>query len=477
MFYVALSGVFTPGNKVGVDMDMKICGSWLLGLIYLLMSSMLGASTLKEIAVESAAKYLFEGKVCGVVDEMAFLRRLSERQECEDSFHIVDIGKLADQLELWRQCLPRVTPHYAIKVNHDPIIVAILARLGMGFDCASQDEISQVLNLNVAPSQIIFAHPRKSITAIKYAVKAGIKLMTFDSIEELEKMLTFAPEGKYLLRIAVDDKHSAFPLSAKFGVSLPEARRILDEALSKNAPVIGIAFHVGSNCKHAESYKNAILNAAELFKYAADEWDVHFTFLDLGGGWPGNDTPAFKNISTVVAETIENYFDNTVTCIAEPGRYFVSQTTIGVMRILGKSSYILQDGGKRFAYYLSNGAYGSFLCSLFCRTEMTEAEWNFQPLFSPIDSKNLYSSLLWGPTCDSYDKLYDEIFLPELQSGDFIYTKNVGAYTYSMETRFNKITASKPYYIYKVNSARGPHGDPKGFEDMQKIVNVQKLLF
>lgn len=437
-------------------MDVKIYGNMrlgllgLLGLIYLLMNSILCNASLQEIAVKSAANYLFGEKVYGVADEMVFLRALSECPECEDSFHIVDIGKLADQLELWQRYLPRVTPHYAVKVNHDPIVVAALAGLGIGFDCASQDEIGQILNLNVAPSQIVFAHPRKSITAIKYAVKAGIKLMTFDSTEELDKMLTFAPQGRYLLRIAVEDSHSAFPLSAKFGASLVEARRILDEALAKGAPLIGIAFHVGSNCKHVESYKNAILSAVELFKYAADKWDVHFTVLDLGGGWPGNDNMNFKEIAKVVSETIDNHFDTTVSCIAEPGRYFVAQSTIGVMKILGKSSCVLKDGGKRFAYYLSNGAYGSFLCSLYCKTEQIEAGWDFQPLFSPLDSQNRYSSLLWGPTCDSYDKLYDEIFLPELQSGDFLYTKNVGAYTYSMETRFNKITASKPYYIYKI---------------------------
>lgn len=35
-------------------------------------------------------------------------------------------------------------PFYAVKCNNDPVMLALLARLGCGFDCASKAEIDAV---------------------------------------------------------------------------------------------------------------------------------------------------------------------------------------------------------------------------------------------------------------------------------------------------------------------------------------------
>lgn len=429
-------------------MRTKMLLCWLLEVLISVHGTLVASSSMWEIAIDRASAQLPVGEKLHVVtDAMEFLRTKSQSEECEDSFHTVDIGTLVSHLQLWQKHLPRVTPHYAIKTNHDAIVVATLAGLGVGFDCASYNELKQVLDLGVDPAQIIFAHPRKPITSLKYAQSKGVQLMTFDSVEELEKMLTFAPEGHYLLRIATEEGHSNFlPLSSKFGASLAEARQILDAALCKNAPVVGVAFHVGSNTSQPEPYRRAILDAAELFNYAAEKWDVRFSVLDLGGGWPGNDDIAFEAIAKAVNETIDSHFDADVTCMAEPGRYFAGSTTVAAMRIVGKTSTLLSTGNKKFSYYLSNGAYGLFICNLYC-SEGADAGWNFQPLSAPKDPQTLYPTRLWGPTCDSYDKIGDDFMLPELQSGDFIYTENIGAYAYSLQTAFNGITPSKPYYI------------------------------
>lgn len=49
----------------------------------------------------------------------------------------------------------------AIKSNPDMAIVRTLAMLGAGFDCASKQEIEQVLSIGVSPKRIIFANPTK----------------------------------------------------------------------------------------------------------------------------------------------------------------------------------------------------------------------------------------------------------------------------------------------------------------------------
>lgn len=59
------------------------------------------------------------------------------------------------------QAFPRVNPFYAVKCNPNPAIIAMLAALGAGFDCASEAEVELVLSAGVTQEQIIYAHPCK----------------------------------------------------------------------------------------------------------------------------------------------------------------------------------------------------------------------------------------------------------------------------------------------------------------------------
>jgi ornithine decarboxylase len=398
-----------------------------------------------EIAIRAAQDHLSKDACKTVHDKFQFLNELSNHPSCVDTFHVVDVGVLANRLSLWQQYLPDVVPHYAVKTNSDLVITQVLAALGTGFDCASEKEIAQILAQGVHPSKIVFAHPRKPNSSILYAKKNGVNLFTFDSIEELDKILNIYPEANLLLRIKTDDSHSIIKLSNKFGATLEESYEILATGFSRNARIVGIAFHVGSNCTHLESYRKAILDAAELFRYSKNYWDKGFSLLDLGGGWPGTNDESFVEIAQAVNELIHTHFSLQTRFIAEPGRYFAAKTTTLAMKVIGKKR-LNQEA--KIAYYLSNGVYGFFMSSLYYEYNsekiLTEG-WKIKPLVA--NSNSLYPSLLWGPTCDSGDKILDEIFLPEVETGDFLTVENLGAYSKSLETFFNGIAPSKAYYI------------------------------
>ena len=55
----------------------------------------------------------------------------------------------------------------AVKCNDDPVLLQTLAALGAGFDCASKQEITTILNLGVDPSRIIYANPCKQKSHIR----------------------------------------------------------------------------------------------------------------------------------------------------------------------------------------------------------------------------------------------------------------------------------------------------------------------
>lgn len=380
-------------------------------------------------------------------DKFDLIEELCKDPSIEDTFHIVDIGVLAERFAFWQQQLPNVTPYYAVKTNNDKVIASVLGSLGAGFDCASKNEIVEIISLGIDPSRIIFAHPRKTLSAIAYAKEQGVDLLTIDSIEELDKLLELYPEANILLRIKTDDSLSSSQLSQKFGATLEEAYEILDSGFSRNARIIGIAFHVGSNCLHLGSYRKALADASHLFQYSREQWGKELSLLDLGGGWPGTDDPSFIKIAGLIQSLLPAYFSPQTKFIAEPGRFFAARTTTLVMKVLGKKKLPEEN---KIAYYLSNGVFGFFISSLYYdynKEKILSEGWVFTHLASRLCAAPLHPTLLWGPTCDSGDKIIDEILLPEMQTGDFLAVENMGAYTYSLETSFNGIPLSKPYYI------------------------------
>lgn len=407
-------------------------------------------NTAHENAIQSVQKLLVKDHLHIVKNKYDFINDLCSSPNCEDSFHIVDVGIIADRFSLWQENLPSIVPYYAVKTNNDYIMTSVLASLGVGFDCASKNEIEQIKSHGIDPSRIIFAHPRKPASAIHYAKETGVNLLTFDSIEELHKLLKLYPEANLVLRIKTDDAMSVSPLSQKFGATLSESYKILDEGFSNGAQIIGIAFHVGSNCTHLESYQKAILDAADLFQYSYERWNKKLSLLDLGGGWPGTDDQSFIKIAQLVNELLPIYFPKETKYIAEPGRFFASQTTTLIMKVLGKKK--LEEENK-IQYYLTNGAFGFFISSIYFnhnQEKISTEGWVFKPLSKKNQSNHLFQTLLWGPTCDSEDKIVDGILLPEMEADDFLAVENAGSYTKSLETAFNGIPLSKPHYICEI---------------------------
>lgn len=390
-----------------------------------------------------------------VVTEVdSYLLELSKREDIEDSFHVMNLSRVVDRYLLWKHYLPNIIPYFAVKVNNDPFLLRTLDKLGINFDCASENEIRCILDLGISHDRIVFAHPRKSNIGLKIAKKNSIKLMTFDSIEELNKIVRIYPEAELLLRIKTDDDHSLNALSKKFGASETECLIILDEAFSLNANVVGVAFHVGSNCSDIHSYEKAIKDASILFNYCESKWNKKLSILDLGGGWPGLDEEFFVKIAKRVTELTSDLFDESVELIAEPGRFFCTPVTKACLRIIGKNIDLSQEK-KRIAYFLSNGVYGFFISSIYYGYDLNKIlceNWSFRPLVTKSEwdcDSDLYSSLLWGPTCDAGDKILDAIELPEMNSNDFLVVENIGAYSNVLQTKFNDITPSKPYYVFE----------------------------
>jgi len=98
--------------------------------------------------------------------QMDSIKHYLDQREEDDAFYLVDLNKIVDQFKLWKQHLSRVEPFYAVKCNPNPLILKVLAALGVGFDVASKAEIQSVLCNQVDTSRLVYANPVKDVSSL-----------------------------------------------------------------------------------------------------------------------------------------------------------------------------------------------------------------------------------------------------------------------------------------------------------------------
>jgi ornithine decarboxylase len=332
-----------------------------------------------------------------------------------------------------------------MKCNPNPAFLRVLASLGAGFDCASKEEIRMARETGVPSAKLIYANPCKAPLHIKKAKQEGVKMMTFDNVDELRKIHQYYPEAELVLRILPDDSHSLMKFGSKFGAASDSWETLYAEAKRLQLNVIGVSFHVGSGCFDAIAYEHALKLARSAFDLA-DRYGFEMTLLDIGGGFPGsshNVSVTFPEIAAVLRPLLDELFPDSVRVIAEPGRYFAEPTMTFVSRIHSKRTYI-EEGARAFKYYIHDGVYGAFNCIMFDHAK-PEAHLVF-PSVNHLNQAE-YKSTVFGPTCDSIDKIVFGQMLPELEVGQWLFFPNMGAYTTAAASTFNGFQPPQQFYV------------------------------
>jgi ornithine decarboxylase len=379
---------------------------------------------------------LFEEGCNSIIDVIG---KFIENNDDDSAFYIVNIKKIVEQYEKWSEHLPRVKPFYAVKCNPNPVITKLLNGFNIGFDCASKNEISQIISQGTKPEDVIFANPCKASGQIKFARSEDVDLMTFDDVHELYKIKLYHPHAKLVLRIAVDESKSMCKFNCKFGANQSEIKNILNIAKSLELNIVGVSFHVGSNCLDAKTYYTALEDVKKVFIIAGEN-GFSFNLVDIGGGFPGYDKEGevtFEEMAEQINKGIDDFFpEEGIEFIAEPGRYFVCSSHTLVTNIIGKKK--LCD---KFTYYLNDGIYGSFNCVYFD---------NAKPVIMPYNERDgkQYESTVFGPTCDSIDIISESCQLPDLAIGEWVYVENFGAYTSAAASTFNGFQQTRCVYCF-----------------------------
>ncbi len=337
----------------------------------------------------------------------------------------IDLARVETAYRRLSDSLGGAALYYAVKANPNPAIIARLDRLGARFDVASRGEIARCLGLGVAPERLSFGNTIKRAADIAYAHEAGVDVFAFDAEEELEKIAAHAPGARVFCRLLIESSSADWPLSRKFGCAPDMAVALLARAAELGLRPVGISFHVGSQMRDPSGWREALAQAASVWRRAQLR-GLRLETLNIGGGFPAayaEGAPPIGFYGARIREEIAAAFGGQAPAIvAEPGRGLVGDAGVIEAEVLLVSRKSAGDATRWV--YLDIGKFGGLAETM---DEMIRYR-----LLTARDGGAVGPCVLAGPTCDSADVLYerDPVMLPlDLRAGDRVLVPATGAYT------------------------------------------------
>jgi diaminopimelate decarboxylase len=326
--------------------------------------------------------------------------------------------------------------HYAVKANHNPRILKIIAGYGFGADCVSWNEIAAAISAGFNPSEIVFAGVGKSDKEIREAIRAEIFCFNCESIPEMEVIDQLAAEQGRKVRIALRinplvDAHTHKYITtgieeSKFGLHTWELEDVLKKLTElKNISLTGMHFHIGSQITKMSVFQSLCTHINELQEWFTSH-NVDLEVINVGGGlgidYENPDKPPrFREYFSLLKEFIRLKPGQTLHL--EPGRAVVGQCGSLISEVL----YIKKGVNTIFAIIDAG-------MTDLIRPALYQAHHKIENLTS--DGKLLKYDVV-GPVCESSDTFAKFLELPEAKRGDILAIRSAGAYGEAMASRYN----------------------------------------
>ena len=318
---------------------------------------------------------------------------------------------------------------YAVKSNPDEMVIDNLVAAGIrGFDVASPVEIALMRRWEpgAAPHD---ADPLRASHEIAFAVAQRVDSYSVDSRSELQKLIELVPAAgtEITVRFKLPVEGAAYNFGAKFGATVEAAADLL-KVVDQAGFIPSLTFHPGTQCTDPAAWDSYIRAAAEICRLAG----VRARRLNVGGGFPSHrvsgELPQLEAIFALIDRVATEAFGaDRPALVCEPGRGLVAESMVSAARVKA-----VRDGAHVF---LNDGTYG-------CMDELPlTGVISRMVVMSPEGQKRTGAPVprvIFGPTCDSVDRLPGEIPLPsDIAEGDYLLIEGMGAYSTATNTPFN----------------------------------------
>jgi diaminopimelate decarboxylase len=334
-------------------------------------------------------------------------------------------------------------PQYACKCNSNLEVLRIVREEGFEFDASSIGEIILGLLADFEPEQITFTNLYKTEQDIYFASEVGVKAITMDSMEEVDKTIALAEKGQkkipIMLRVNPMIQNGKYNTTTqKYGIPYKYMIKAINKVLkSEHILLKGFHFH-GSNSGNPKNHILALSKIMNLVRYVHKK-GVTIELLDLGGGFP-SEAPKYNSGKYFDADEFapkflkffnkifEKYGIEKPTLIFEPGKSMVATAGIGIMKIVG-----IKDLGKKYSVITDASTY-----SVFPDILIAKCSYEILPA-TKMHQRRTQKYEVVGSTCDCLDVIEDNEKLPWLEENDLLSVMDCGAYSYVMSSNFNNL--------------------------------------
>jgi len=325
---------------------------------------------------------------------------------------------------------------YSVKANSNLAVLALLAKLGAGFDIVSGGELARVLAAGGEPRKILFSGVGKTEDEIAYALESGILCLNLESEGELQRVAQVAGRcGKrapIAFRINPDVDAKTHPYistglkQSKFGVPHADAERIYREASRlPQVEVVGIGCHIGSLMTGAGPFIDATARILALTT-RLERAGIGLAHIDLGGGFGiryRDEAPA--PIGEFVDGALGVLAGRKEKLIVDPGRSIVGSAGALITRV----EYVKPGEAKSFL--VVDAAMNDLL-----RPALYGAWHEILPVREQDEAAATGVYDIVGPVCESADFLAKDRALAA-RPGDLLAVMSAGAYAMAMSSNYN----------------------------------------
>ena len=331
-------------------------------------------------------------------------------------------------------------PHhicFAVKANGNLAVLQVLERLGAGFDIVSGGELARVLAAGGRASDVVFSGVGKSSDEIAKALTAGVRILSIESGEELERVnavaLSLGRKAPIGIRINPDVDPNTHPYIAtglrenKFGVPAADAPALYQKANAMaGIEVVGIGCHIGSQLTEIAPFCDAVERVLDVVDTLAQD-DIVLSHLDLGGGvgirYSDETPPDPKDyVQAILAILKRRNCDLAVTL--EPGRAIAGNAGV----LLSSVEYIKSGPEKDFV--IVDAAMNDLL-----RPALYQA-WHEVVRADRGPDREMHTCDVVGPVCETGDFIARDRQLA-VAPGDLVAVRSVGAYGFVMASNYN----------------------------------------
>ena len=339
----------------------------------------------------------------------------------------------------------RSIPHtlcYSVKANSTLAVLRLVAQQKAGFDVVSGGELERVLRVKrKAATKVVFSGVGKTAPEMEVALKSGILLFNVESASELRALGATAARLKKKARIAIrvnpDVSATTHPYIStglhqhKFGVPIPEARRLYAEAEKHaNLDVAGVSVHIGSQITDVSSFQEALQRVAELVRELRGTGH-EIRYVDAGGGLgiayetDPDQTPFADQVLAYAKAVLAPLQGLNVHLLLEPGRSIIGPAGVLLTRVI----YRKTNNGNRFL--IVDAAMNDLL-----RPSLYGAHHEIAPVTVTSSSKAEVIDVV-GPICETGDFFARDRSLPVMQEGDLLAILDAGAYGSVLGSNYN----------------------------------------